>query len=148
MSLKDSITEDMKTAMRAKDASRLTTIRMLLAAIQRKEVDERITLDDAQVTAVVEKLVKQSRDSIDQFAKGGREDLVAKEETDITIWQVYLPEPMGEQELQQLIADAIKETGAESMKDMGKVMGILKPKIQGKADMGKVSGQIKATLNG
>lgn len=148
MSLKESITEDMKAAMRAKDSNRLSSIRMLQAAIQRKEVDERITLDDAQVTAVVEKLIKQGRDSIEQYTKGGREDLAAKEEKDLAVWQTYLPEPLGEEELQQLIADAIKEAGAETMKDMGKVMGILKPKIQGKADMGKVSGQIKAALNG
>lgn len=148
MSLKDDITADMKAAMKAKDQPRLTTIRMLQAAIQRKEVDERITLDDAQVTAVVEKLIKQGREALEQYTKAGRDELAAHEQADIDIFQSYLPEPMGEAELDALITKAISDTGAASIKDMGKVMGVLKPQIQGKADMGQVSGKIKAVLAG
>lgn len=138
----------MKAAMRSKDTVRLQSIRMLQAAIQRREVDERITLDDEQIMAVVEKLIKQSRDAVAQFTKGGREDLVDKENNDITVWQAYLPEPLDEAEVEKLINDAIAQTGAGSMKDMGKVMGALKPKLQGRADMGQVSARIKAALSG
>ena len=138
----------MKAAMRSKDTVRLQSIRMLQAAIQRREVDERITLDDEQIMAVVEKLIKQSRDAVAQFTKGGREDLVDKENNDITVWQAYLPEPLDEAEVEKLINDAIAQTGASSMKDMGKVMGALKPKLQGRADMGQVSARIKAALSG
>ncbi|MHB8455936.1 MAG: GatB/YqeY domain-containing protein [Acidiferrobacterales bacterium] len=146
MSLKDRIRDDMKLAMRSKEQARLESIRMLLAAIQRREVDERITLDDVQVMAVVEKLIRQGRDSIEQFQKGGRQDLVDKENRDVAIWQAYLPEPLGEAEIDRLIAGAIADTGAAGMKDMGKVVASLKPSLQGRADMGKVSAKVKAML--
>lgn len=148
MSLKDDIMADMKAAMKAKDQSRVTTIRMLQAAVQRKEVDERVELDDAQVTAVTEKLIKQSRDAISQYEKADRPELADKEKADIAIWQAYLPEQLSETEVDKLVAEAISETGATTMKDMGKVMGLIKPKLQGKADMGQVSAKIKAGLSG
>ncbi len=136
----------MKLAMRSKEQARLESIRMLLAAIQRREVDERITLDDVQVMAVVEKLIRQGRDSIEQFQKGGRQDLVDKENRDVAVWQAYLPEPLSEAEIDCLIAGAITDTGAAGMKDMGKVVASLKPSLQGRADMGKVSAKVKAML--
>ena len=148
MSLKDEIMSEMKAAMKAKDQARLTTIRMLQAAIQRKEVDERIQLDDAQVIAVAEKLIKQSRDAITQYEKAGRQELVDKEQADIDIWQSFLPEQLSDAEIDVLVAAAISETGASTMKDMGKVMGVLKPKLAGRADMGQVSAKIKAGLGG
>jgi uncharacterized protein YqeY len=148
MSLKDDITADMKAALKAKDSARLGSIRLLQAAIQRKEVDERIELDDAQVLAVVEKLVKQSRDAIGQFQDAGRQELADKELADVAVWQKYLPEPLSDEEIDALVTDALEQTGANSMKDMGKVMGVLKPKLQGKADMGQVSARIKAALSG
>jgi uncharacterized protein YqeY len=148
MSLKDDIMAEMKAAMKAKNQNRLTTIRMLQAAIQRKEVDERIQLDDAQVTAVAEKLIKQSRDAIAQYEKAGRQELADKEKADIDVWQTFLPEQLGDTEIDQLVTAAISESGASSMKDMGKVMGLLKPKLAGRADMGQVSAKIKAALNG
>lgn len=146
MSLKDRIRDDMKDAMRSKNQARLESIRMLLAAVQRREVDERITLDDGQVMAVVEKLIRQGRDSIEQFQKGGRQDLVDKENRDIAVWQSYLPEQLSEAEIDRMIAKAISDTGAAGMKDMGKVVASLKPGLQGRADMGKVSGKVKAML--
>jgi len=146
MSLKDEIMAQMKAAMKSKEQTRLTTIRMLQAAIQRKEVDERIQLDDNQVIAVTEKLIKQSRDAISQYEKAGRQELVEKEQADIDVWQSFLPEQLGEAEIDELVAAAISETGASTMKDMGKVMGILKPKLAGRADMGMVSAKIKAGL--
>ena len=148
MSLKDDITADMKEALKAKDSARLGSIRLLQAAIQRKEVDERIELDDAQVLAVVEKLVKQSRDAISQFQDAGRDELAQKELADIAVWEKYLPEQLGEAEIDALVSEALEQAGASSMKDMGKVMGMLKPKLQGKADMGQVSAKIKAALSG
>ena len=148
MSLKDDIMAEMKVAMKAKEQARLTTIRMLQAAIQRKEVDERIQLDDAQVIAVAEKLIKQSRDAITQYEKAGRQELVDKEQADIDIWQSFLPEQLSDAEIDVLVAAAISETGASTMKDMGKVMGVLKPKLAGRADMGQVSAKIKAGLGG
>jgi uncharacterized protein YqeY len=148
MSLKDDITADMKAALKAKDSARLGSIRLLQAAIQRKEVDERIELDDAQVLAVVEKLVKQSRDAIGQFQDAGRQELADKELADVAVWQKYLPEQLSDEEIDALVTDALEQTGANSMKDMGKVMGVLKPKLQGKADMGQVSARIKAALSG
>lgn len=132
--------------MRARDEARLSAIRMLMAAIQRREVDERITLDDSQVLAVIEKLIRQSRDAVEQFNKGGRTDLAAKEERDITIWSAYLPEKMSDAELDALIAAAVTDSGAAGPKDMGKVLGILKPKIQGRADMAAVSQKVKSRL--
>ena len=148
MGLKAQITDDMKAAMRAKDQVRLGAIRMLQAAIQRREVDERIELDDSQVMAVIEKMIKQGRDAIKQYEDGGRPELADKEKNEIAIWEVYLPEQLGEEEITALIADAVSETGADGMKDMGKVIGFLKPKLAGRADMGKVSGQVKAALSG
>jgi len=148
MSLKDDIMAEMKAAMKAKEQSRLTTIRMLQAAIQRKEVDERIQLDDAQVTGVIEKLIKQSRDALSQYQQAGRQELADKEQADIDVWQAFLPEQLSEAEIDQLVAEAISATGASTMKDMGKVMGMLKPKLAGRADMGQVSAKIKAGLNG
>lgn len=148
MSLKDRINEDMKAAMRAKDMERLGTIRMITAAIKQREVDERITLDDAQVLAVIEKMIKTRKESVAQFKSGGREDLVAKETKEIELLQAYLPEQLSEQEIDAIIADAIAQTGASSIKDMGKVMGIVKQKAQGRADMGAVSAKLKAKLGG
>ena len=147
MSLKDRIKDDVKQAMRAKDQARLDALRMLAAAIQRREVDERITLDDTQVLATIDKLVKQGRESVDQYEKGGRADLVAKEKADIAILQGYLPAALSEAEIDELIGAAIRDTGAASVKDMGKVMGALKPKLQGRADMGQVGARIKARLS-
>jgi uncharacterized protein YqeY len=148
MTLKERITEDMKTAMRSGEKDRLAVIRLLQAAIKQREVDERITLDDAQVTAVLEKMIKQRKESIVAFEKGARADLVAKESAEIVILQPYLPAQLGEAELDALIAEAIASTGAASIKDMGKVMGVVKGKAAGKADMGAVGARIKAKLGG
>jgi uncharacterized protein YqeY len=147
MTLKERITEDMKGAMRAGEKERLGTIRLVLAAIKQREVDERITLDDGQVLAVLEKMIKQRKESITQFESGGRADLVAKEQAELAILQVYLPAQMSEAEIDALIAEAVTATGASSIKDMGKVMGIVKAKAQGKADMGAVSARIKQKLS-
>ena len=148
MALKDRITEDMKTAMRAGDKHRLSAIRLILSAVKQREVDERIVLDDTQVLAVLDKMLKQRRESIAQFQSGGREDLAAKEAAEIAVLQTYLPAQLTDSELDALIADALAATGAASLKDMGKVMGILKSKVQGRADMGAVSARIKARLGG
>ena len=145
--LKTRITDDMKSAMRAGDKDRLGVIRLLQAAIKQREVDERIELDDAQITAVIEKMVKQRRDSVQQYTDGGRPELAAAEQAEIDILSGYLPEQLSEAEVAQLIDEAIAATGAEGMKDMGKVMGQLKPKLTGRADMGAVSAQIKAKLS-
>ncbi len=144
--LKDRIGADLKQAMRDKDAPRLEIIRMIWAGIQRREVDERITLDDSQTLAVVEKLVKQARDSIEQFTQGGRDDLVKHESAQLAVLQTYLPEPLSDDDITKLIDQAIADTGASSIKEMGKVIGKLKPTLQGRADMGKVSAQIKQKL--
>jgi uncharacterized protein YqeY len=148
MTLKERITEDMKTAMRSGEKDRLAVIRLLQAAIKQREVDERISLDDAQVTAVIEKMIKQRKESVVAFEKGGRADLVAKENAEITVLQPYLPAQLSEAELDALIAEAIASTGAASIKDMGKVMGVVKSKAAGKADMGAVGARIKAKLGG
>ena len=148
MTLKERITEDMKTAMRSGEKDRLAVIRLLQAAIKQREVDERITLDDAQITSVLEKMIKQRKESIVAFEKGARADLVAKESAEIVILQPYLPAQLGEAELDALIAEAIASTGAASIKDMGKVMGVVKAKAAGKADMGAVGARIKAKLGG
>jgi uncharacterized protein YqeY len=148
MTLKERITEDMKTAMRSGEKDRLAVIRLLQAAIKQREVDERITLDDVQVTSVLEKMIKQRKESIVAFEKGARADLVAKENAEIVILQPYLPAQLGEAELDALIAEAIASTGAASIKDMGKVMGVVKAKAAGKADMGAVGARIKAKLGG
>ncbi len=147
MTLKDRITDDMKGAMRAGEKERLGTIRLVLAAIKQREVDERITLDDTQVLAVLEKMVKQRKESIAQFESGGRADLVAKERSELAVLQAYLPEQMSEAQIDALIAEAVAATGASSIKDMGKVMGLVKAKAQGKADMGVVSARIKQKLS-
>lgn len=146
MSLKERITEDMKTAMRARAEDRLRAIRLLQAAIQRQEVDTRAQLDDIAVTAIVEKLIKQGREALEQFEQAGRTDLVTREQNDIGVWQAYLPEPLDERQLDALIAKALAESGASSLKEMGKVMALLKPQIQGRADMGQVSARVKARL--
>ena len=148
MTLKERITEDMKTAMRSGEKDRLAVIRLLQAAIKQREVDERITLDDAQVTAVLEKMIKQRKESVVAFQQGGRADLVAKENAEIAVLQPYLPAQLSEAELDALIAEAIASTGAASIKDMGKVMGVVKGKAAGKADMGAVGARIKAKLGG
>jgi len=148
VSLKDRITEDMKAAMRAGDRERLSTIRMLQAGIKQREVDERITLDDAQVMSVLEKMIRQRRESVAQFDQAGRTDLAAKEQAEIVLLQSYLPMPLGEAELEALIAGAIASTGASSIRDMGKVMGVVKAAAAGRADMGAVSARIKAALGG
>lgn len=148
MSLKARITEDMKNAMRSGDKDRLGLIRMLQAGIKQREVDERIELDDAQVLAVIDKMIKQRKDSVEQFRAGGREDLAAKEAAEIGWLTDYLPAQLTDAEVDALIQDAVAATGAASMKDMGKVMGVLKPKVQGRTDMGALSARIKAALAG
>jgi uncharacterized protein YqeY len=145
--LKARIQDDMKSAMRAAAKERLGTIRLILAAIKQREVDERIQLDDTQVLAVLEKMVKQRRESITQFEAGGRADLVAKESAELALLATYLPEQLSAQELDQLIAATIADTGAASIKDMGKVMNALKAKVQGRADMGALGARIKARLS-
>lgn len=147
MTLKERITDDMKGAMRAGEKERLGTIRLVLAAIKQREVDERITLDDSQVLAVLEKMVKQRKEAITQFESGGRADLVAKEQAELHVLQGYLPAQMSEAELDALITEAVAASGAASIKDMGKVMGIVKAKAQGRADMGVVSARIKQKLS-
>ena len=146
MSLKDLIIEDMKNAMRAGDKLRLGAIRMALAAIKQKEVDERITLDDEAVLSVLEKMLKQRRESITQFRDAGREDLAKREEAEAEILSAYMPEPLAEAELDAIVKTAISESGAESMRDMGKVMAIVKAQAQGRADMSAVSARVKALL--
>lgn len=146
MALKERITEDMKSAMRSGEKERLATIRLILAAIKQREVDERVVLDDTQVLAVLDKMVKQRREAISQFESGGRADLAAKEAAELAVIQSYLPAQLSEAELDALIAEAIASTGATSVKDMGKVMGAIKGKVQGRADMGAVSARIKQRL--
>ena len=146
MSLKDQITEDMKSAMRAKETARLGTIRLLLAAIKQREVDDRIVLDDAAIISTIEKMIKQRKDSISQFEKAGRDDLVAVETAEMVIMQTYLPAQMSDEEVQAAVAAAVAATGAAGPQDMGKVIGVLKGQLAGKADMGKVSGLVKAAL--
>lgn len=147
MSLKAQITEDMKTAMRAKDSARLAAIRLLQAAIKQREVDERIELDDTQVIEVIEKMLKQRRDSIAQYQAANRQDLVDVEEYETSVLQAYLPQPLSEAEVNALLDKVVADTGASGMKDMGKVMAAVKPLVVGRADMGKISGLIKARLN-
>jgi uncharacterized protein YqeY len=148
MTLKERITEDMKTAMRSGEKDRLAVIRLLQAAIKQREVDERIMLDDVQVTSVLEKMIKQRKESVVAFEKGARADLVAKENAEIAVLQPYLPAQLSDAELDTIIAEAISSTGAASIKDMGKVMGVVKSKAAGKADMGAVGARIKAKLGG
>ena len=146
MTLKEQITEDMKSAMRAKETERLGTIRLLLAAIKQREVDERITVDDAGIIAIVEKLIKQRKDSIEQFQKAGRTDLVDQESKELGILQAYMPAQLSEAEVQAAIQKTISNLGAAGPQDMGKVIGALKAQLAGKADMGMVSGLVKAAL--
>ncbi len=145
--LKQRLTDEMKSAMREKAKQRLGTIRLIQAEIKRIEVDERIELDDSRVLAILDKMRKQRRDSIEQFLKGDRKDLADIEEAEVLVIEEFLPQALSQDEIDQLIQQAIASTGAESMRDMGKVMGVLKPQLQGKADMGAVSQQIKAALN-
>ena len=146
-SLKSRLQEDMKAAMRAKDSRRLGTIRLINAAIKQREVDERISLDDSQVVVVLSKMIKQRNDSVDQYGKAGRQDLVDQERYEIKVIEEYLPPALSEDELVKLIDRAVAETGAQSVKDMGKVMGVLKSQIQGRADMSVVGARIKQRLS-
>ena len=148
MTLKEQITEDMKAAMRSKESARLSTIRMLLAAAKQREVDERITLSDADLLAIIDKMIKQRRDSITQFEAGGRADLVAVEKAEVDVLQAYLPSQLSDAEIDALIDQAIAGSGAAGVSGMGKVMAELKPKIAGRADMGQVSGRVKGKLAG
>jgi uncharacterized protein len=147
MSLKDRITDDMKAAMRAKDSERLTTIRLLLAALKQKEVDERVELDDTAVIGVVDKLIKQRKDSIEAFTKAGRQDLADKEAAEMKVIEVYLPARLSAAEVAAAVAAIVAETGASGPADMGKVMGAAKAQLAGKADMGAVSAAVKAALS-
>ena len=148
MSLKAKITDDMKTAMRAKDAPRLGAVRLLLSAMKQKEVDERVELTDADIVAIIDKMIKQRRDSISQFEKGGRQDLADQEKFEVGVLQAYMPQALSDVEVDAEIAAAMQSTGAKAMADMGKVMAVLKPKLAGKADMGKVSALVKDRLAG
>jgi uncharacterized protein YqeY len=147
MSLKIRITDDMKSAMKAKETAKLAAIRLLLAAIKQKEVDERIELDDAGITAVIDKMLKQRRDSVEQYEAAQRQDLADKERFEMDVLSVYLPQPLSDAEVAALIEEAVAATGAAGMQDMGKVMGVLRPQLTGRADMGVVSAKIKARLN-
>jgi uncharacterized protein len=146
--LKTRILDDVKTAMKTQDKPRLATLRLITAAIKQREVDERIELDDTQVLAVLEKMIKQRRDSITQYEKAGRQELADQEKSEITIIELYMPEGLSDEEILAMVDATIAETGAASVRDMGKVMGLLKPQLQGRADMGKVSGLIKQKLSG
>ena len=147
MPLKDQITEDMKAAMRAKDQPRLSAIRLLLAAMKQKEVDERVELADADVLSIIEKMLKQRRESIAQYESAGRKDLVEGEQFELKVLSEYLPQQLSETEIAEAIGAALAESGAAGVKDMGKVMALLKPRLAGRADMGKVSGLVKARLS-
>lgn len=147
MTLKNQITEDMKTAMRAKDSARLQTIRLILAAIKQKEVDSRVEADDAEVVRVLDKMVKQRKDSIEQFTKAGRTDLVAQEEAETVVISAYLPQRMGAEEVERAVRDIIAQVGAASLADIGKVMGTAKKSLDGKADMAVLSATVKRLLS-
>ena len=148
MNLKERITEDMKTAMRAKDSGRLGTIRLLQSAMKQKEVDERITLDDAAIVAIVDKMIKQRKDSIAAFEQAARQDLVDKEKAELSVLSAYLPERLSAQEVTDAVKAIVAELGASGPGDMGKVMGVVKTRLAGKADMGAVSAAVKAALAG
>jgi uncharacterized protein YqeY len=148
MALRERVNEDMKAAMKAREQEKLAAIRLLLAAVKQREVDERVTLDDAGVISVVEKMIKQRRDSISQFEKASRQDLADKEKFEISILEDYLPQQLSPAEIEAIIAEAVAATGAKSAADIGKVMGVVKPRLAGRADMGKVSGLVKAKLAG
>ncbi|QJR80311.1 GatB/YqeY domain-containing protein [Alteromonas pelagimontana] len=147
MALIDDLKNAQKEAMRAKDKVRLGTIRMTMAAIKQREIDEQITLEESDILAIITKMVKQRQDAASQFDQAGREDLSANERAEIVVLESFLPQPLTEDELNALIEDAMASTGANGMQDMGKVMGVLKPQVQGRADMGALSGKIKARLN-
>ncbi|HEX6632685.1 MAG TPA: GatB/YqeY domain-containing protein [Usitatibacter sp.] len=146
MPLRDQLTEDMKSAMKARESERLAALRLFLSAVKQREVDERVTLDDAGVVSVVEKMIKQRKDSIAQYEKAQRQDLADKEKYEISVLEGYLPKQMSAQEIEAAVAEALAQSGAKSPADMGKVMGILKPKLAGRADMGKVSAMVKSKL--
>jgi len=146
MSIRDRLNEDLKTAMKAREQERLAALRLMLASVKQREVDERVTLDDAGVVAVVEKMIKQRKDSIAQYEKAQRQDLADKEKYEISVLEGYLPKQMSQQELEAAVAEALAASGAKSAADMGKVMGVLKPKLAGRADMGKVSALVKSKL--
>jgi uncharacterized protein YqeY len=148
MALREQLNEDIKTAMKAREQDRLAALRLMLSAVKQREVDERITLDDAGVIGVVEKMIKQRRESIVQYEKGARADLADKEKAEIAVLEAYLPQQLSQAEVEAAIAESIASTGAKSAADMGKVMGVLKPRLAGKADMGKVSSLVKAKLAG
>ncbi|HUK05816.1 MAG TPA: GatB/YqeY domain-containing protein [Burkholderiales bacterium] len=148
MNLKNKITDDMKAAMRAKETARLSTIRLLLAAMKQKEVDERVELQDADVLQIIEKMVKQRRESIAQFEKAGRQDLADGEKAEIAVLTGYLPQQLADAEVAEAVAAAIRESGAAGPKDMGKVMGLLKSRLAGRTDMGKLSGLVRSKLQG
>lgn len=148
MTLKERITDDMKAAMRAKEVDRLGTIRMLLAAMKQKEVDERVELDDTLVVAIVDKLIKQRKDSVTQFEAGGRQDLADKEKAELLVLEAYLPARLSQEEVNAAVNDIVRELGATGPGDMGKVMGVVKQRLAGKADMGWVSAAVKAALSG
>lgn len=145
--IKNRIRDDMKASMKGGDKARLGVIRMMMAAIKQREIDERIELDDAQVIAVLDKMLKQRRESISQYQQAGRDELAAVEESEILVIQDFLPQPLSDQEISDKVADAIAQTGASAIKDMGKVMALLKPQMQGRADMSTVSAKIKALLS-
>ena len=148
MSLKIRINDDMKAAMRARETGRLGAIRLLMSAMKQKEVDERIELDDATVVAIIDKMLKQRRDSIEQFKKGGRQDLVDAEELEVAVLSAYMPQALSASEIELAISAAVSESGAKGPQDMGKVMAVLKPKLAGRADIGEVSKRVKALLTG
>jgi len=146
MGLREKLNEDIKAAMKAREAERLAALRLMLSAVKQREVDERITLDDAGVVSVVEKMIKQRKDSIAQYEKAARQDLADKEKYEISVIEAYLPKQLSQAEVEAVVAEAIASTGAKSPADMGKVMGVVKPKLAGKADMGKVSAIVKSKL--
>ncbi|HET9470792.1 MAG TPA: GatB/YqeY domain-containing protein [Usitatibacter sp.] len=148
MPLRDRLNEDIKTAMKARETERLNALRLMLAAVKQREVDERVAMDDAGVVSVVEKMIKQRKDSIAQYEKAARADLADKERYEISVIEAYLPKQVSQQELEAAVAEALAATGAKSAADMGKVMGVLKGKLAGRADMGKVSALVKAKLAG
>lgn len=148
MPLREQLNEDMKSAMKARETERLGAIRLLLSEVKRREVDERITLDDAGVISVVEKMIKQRKDSISQYEKAARQDLADKEKFEIGVLEAYLPQQLSQAEIEAIVAEAVATSGAKTAADMGKIMAILKPKLAGRADMGKVSGLVKAKLAG
>ena len=148
MPLREQLTEDIKTAMKAREAEKLGAVRLILAAVKQREIDERITLDDPGVIAVIEKMIKQRKDSISQFEKAARQDLADKEKFELAILEAYLPQQLSQAEVDAIVAEAVASTGAKSTADMGKVMAIVKPKLAGRADMGKVSALVKTKLAG